>query len=383
MTQLPDKLTKKLDDRKAQNSFRQLKSSLGLVDFASNDYLGLGASELCYQRAHEIAASFGLVRNGSGGSRLLTGNTQIHLQIETQIANFHQAEAALLFNSGYDANIALMQSLPQRTDVILYDELCHASIRDGIRLSHARSVRFKHNNLKDIESHLRHIQENSPDAVIYVVSESIFSMDGDQAPMFELAKLCDSYNTRLIVDEAHALGVIGENGIGLIASLGLEASCFARLYTYGKAMGAHGAAVVGSADLKAYLVNFARSFIYSTALPPLAVAAISASYEHLESRPADHKKLNQNITFFRKEVIENSLKDHFIDSLSAIQSMVLPGNSNVKTISEKLKANDFDVRPILAPTVSEGQERLRICLHSYNSETSIKHLVQLLANFVE
>ena len=207
-------------------------------------------------------------------------------------------------------------------------------------------------------------------------------MDGDSPNLGELIKLAEKYSAYVVIDEAHALGVFGENGEGLIQSLGLQHSIFARIITFGKGLGCHGAAVLGSNELKSYLVNFARSFIYTTALSPHAVATILQSYKHLLKQKVTMQKLKANIIFFNQEKMRLGLKPLFVYSKSAIQCAIIPGNERVKNSATQLQQKGFDVRPILSPTVPEGQERLRFCLHSYNSESEITNVLELLSTFV-
>ena len=207
-------------------------------------------------------------------------------------------------------------------------------------------------------------------------------MDGDSPNMEELTKLSEKYNAYLVVDEAHALGVFGEQGEGLLQSLGLQDKIFARIMTFGKGLGCHGSAVLGSQELKSYLVNFARSFVYTTGLSPHSVAAILQSYKQLKKEKDALEKLKSNIIFFNKEKMRLGLKPIFVYSKSAIQCAIIPGNEKVKNIASQIQQKDFDVRPILSPTVPEGQERLRFCLHSYNSEKEISEVLHLLSTFV-
>ena len=363
-----DFLHKKLNERKEQNSFRQLRlPDNNMIDFCSNDYLGIVKNEL-------LKSSKDLEQRhiyGSTGSRLLTGNYQLIEDTEKFIARFHNAETALIFNSGYDANVGLLSSVPQRGDTILYDYLCHASIRDGIRLSFAQSFSFKHNDLNELENKLQKLTGN-----VFVVTESVFSMDGDLCPLQELVTLCKKYNAHLIIDEAHATGIIGEKGEGLVQMLGLESKCFARVHTFGKACGVHGAAVVGSNDLRDYLINFARSFVYSTALPEQTIAHIKASYELFPRMQKEREQLQKLIYHFNQSCSNLNL----LSSLTPIQGILIPGNEQAKQVADLLKNNKLDVRPILYPTVPKGQERLRIILHSFNTEKEIENLANTLKN---
>jgi 8-amino-7-oxononanoate synthase len=207
-------------------------------------------------------------------------------------------------------------------------------------------------------------------------------MDGDTPNLEELVRLAEKNNSYVVVDEAHALGVMGEKGEGLVQSLQLQDIVFARIMTFGKGLGCHGAAILGSEDLKSYLVNFARSFIYTTGLSPHSVATIVTAYQHLEKATESQLQLKNNIAHFNQEKNRLSLKPLFVRSKSAIQSAIIPGNQKVKSIANQLQEKGFDVKAILSPTVPEGQERLRFCLHSYNSEKEITDVLQLLSTFV-
>jgi 8-amino-7-oxononanoate synthase len=301
---------------------------------------------------------------------------------EKYIAAFHQSEAALIFNSGYDANVGFFSAVPQRNDVILYDELCHASIRDGIQMSNAKSYKFQHNDYEDLEAKISKIQTpNSEFQTIYIVTESVFSMDGDSPNIETLVQLSEKFKALLVVDEAHALGVFGEKGEGVIQSQQLQNKVFARIMTFGKGLGCHGAAILGSSELKEYLVNFARSFIYTTGLSPHSVATILISYQNL-LQSDELQKLKENITFFNQQKQLLGIKPLFVYSKSAIHSAILPGNDKVKNIATKLQEKGFEVKAILSPTVPEGQERLRFCLHSYTTELEMKNVLTELNTLV-
>ena len=352
-----DFLHKKLEERKTQNAYRQLKLTEGMVDFCSNDYLGLS------RLLHPESSSVGLVRHGSTGSRLLAGNYPLINETEEMIAAFHAAPAALIFNSGYDANIGLLSSVPQRGDTILYDYLSHASIRDGIRLSFAESFSFPHNNLDELEEKLKKATGNK-----FVVTESVFSMDGDMAPLTEMISICEKYGAHLIVDEAHATGVIGKNGEGLVQELNLESRCFARIHTFGKALGCHGAAVLGSSDLRNYLINFSRPFIYTTALPESSVRTIRMSYELFPKMHTEREQLRKLVAEFQQSPIKFNKQQ----SDTPIQAVIVPGNKEVKYVAGQLQAMQFDIRPILYPTVPTNSERLRIVLHAFNTTEQVR-----------
>ena len=365
-------LSRKLEERRANDALRRLRLPEGKVDFCSNDYLGVVRNGLL-EKGSEVDA------HGSGGSRLLAGNYALIEAAEEIIAAFHAAAAGLIYNSGYDANVGLLSSVPQRGDVVLYDALSHASIRDGIRLSFAQSYGFAHNDCGELEKRLRAAGgagtgPGGTAGTIFVVTESVFSMDGDCAPLKEMAALCRRYGAQLIVDEAHATGVVGANGEGLVQAEGLEAECFARVYTFGKAMGCHGAIVAGSELLREFLINFSRSFIYTTALPPASVRAILDAYALLPDLGAERERLGELIARFRGAVIGYER----LDSRTPIQVVIVPGNAAVRALAGRLQEAGLDVRPILYPTVQRGKERLRIVLHAFNTEQEIDRLAEVL-----
>ena len=357
-------------------ALRKLHVQEGLIDFCSNDYLGFARSALLQKAIEEEKSQLQFSGNGSGGSRLLTGNTAYAENLEQYIAHVHAAEAGLIYNSGYDANIGLFAALGQTAATFLYDELVHASIHDGIKLSRAAAYPFKHNDLFHLEERLK-----IATGVVYVSVESVYSMDGDKAPLEELVLLCEKYNANLIVDEAHATGITANTGKGLVQLLNLENKVFARVHTFGKALGCHGAVVIGSNLLRDFLINFSRSFIYTTALPIHSLVAIRQSYELMQRDRIQVQQLNKNIQLLKKGLVVNK-NIWLIESDTAIQSIIVPGNENAKKYSQALGAHGLDVRAILSPTVPKGKERLRICVHSYNSETEISNLVACILDLV-
>lgn len=365
-------LLDKLNQRVDKNALRSLLTNHPSIDFCSNDYLGFAKSSKLKEKITDAFSNLDDYRNGSGGSRLLSGNTKYTEETEQFIANFHNAEAGLIFNSGYDANIGLLSAVPQRGDTIITDELIHASLIDGARLSHATRYSFKHNDLENLEAKLK-----VATGQIFVVVESVYSMDGDFAPLKELSILCKQYRVNLIVDEAHATGIFGENGQGLINQLGLENEIFARVVTFGKAMGCHGAIILGSNLLRNYLINFSRSFIYTTAAPIHNIIAIKCAYELLLQ--TDYPLLiNNKIDFFNHLAKQKGI--NMIKSKSTIQGIIFNSNSSTKLAAQILQQQSFDIRAILSPTVPEGKERLRICLHTYNTDKEIVELVDALEN---
>jgi 8-amino-7-oxononanoate synthase len=379
---IPNALQQKLHFRKEANALRKLPMPTSGIDFSSNDYLGFAKNEQIFDATHQYLVDNTIKINGATGSRLISGNHNLYDITEKYIAAFHQSEAALIFNSGYDANVGFFSAVPQRNDVILYDELCHASIRDGIQMSHAKSYKFQHNDYEDLEAKISKIQTpNSEFQTIYIVTESVFSMDGDSPNIETLVQLSEKFKALLVVDEAHALGVFGEKGEGVIQSQQLQNKVFARIMTFGKGLGCHGAAILGNADLIEYLVNFARSFIYTTGLSPHSVATILISYQNL-LQSDELQKLKENITFFNQQKQLLGIKPLFVYSKSAIHSAILPGNDKVKNIATQLQEKGFEVKAILSPTVPEGQERLRFCLHSYTTEQDMKNVLTELNTLV-
>ena len=373
----PSKLLDKLNKRLASDSLRSLPVPNELVDFSSNDYLGFSKSKHLAEQVIKKSEEFQL-SNGSTGSRLLSGNSAFHEALESQLAEFFQADSALLFNSGYDANIGFLASVPQRGDRIFYDEFSHASIRDGIRLSNSKSYGFRHNDLADLQ---QKIKSTDAKGEVYVVVEAVYSMDGDMAPLKELTELSASIGFKLIVDEAHSTGVFGKNGQGLVVDQQLESYVFARIHTFGKALGCHGAVVLGDKLLVQYLINFSRPFIYTTAMPLHSVLTIKFAVEML-TVTKEIEQLRSNINYFNEMIRQFNLQGIFINSSSAIQSAVISSPKRVKEVTLKLQQHNFDAKAILSPTVPLGQERIRFCIHSYNTSQEIQEILFLLSTFV-
>jgi 8-amino-7-oxononanoate synthase len=371
MISFEQQLEEKLEALRANNNFRELRvPNPTSIDFTSNDYLGLARSKTLAQDIERELKSIDAWFPGSTGSRLLSGNSEYTQNVEKKLAEIFNGEAALIFNSGYNANLAVLSSIPQKRDLVLYDERVHASIKDGLRLSLATRFPYKHNDPGDLEAKLK----RSGYARKYIVAESIYSMDGDQCPLSNYVDLSEKYNASIILDEAHSTGVMGINGNALANSMILQSKIDIRIYTFGKAMGTHGACVVGSQALIHYLINTARPFIYTTALPIHAIASIKCSFEFLKRNMDLQTELAKKVDLFLSRV--KAPKQ--IVSSSAIQCIVIPGNVRVRQASDLLQKNGFDIRPILSPTVPRGSERLRICLHTYNSENEIIGLASAL-----
>lgn len=369
-------LSGSLQKRTDQNALRSLTTNSGLIDFCSNDYLGFASSPELKISTENSFQNLKDKRNGSGGSRLLAGNSAYAEELEKEVAGIHKAEAGLIYNSGYDANVGLFSALGQKESIIIYDELIHASVHDGIKMSSASAFMFRHNDLFHLEERLK-----TASGLIYVAVESIYSMDGDEALLKPISALCKKYNANLIVDEAHATGVSG-SGKGLVQDLGLEKEIFARVHTFGKALGCHGAIVLGSSLLRNYLINFSRSFIYTTALPLKSLVAIRESYQLLEKSSPLIPHLSELIGLFRKESVKCQYIK-LIESNSPVQCILMAGNTEARELAQFVQKAGFDVRPILSPTVAKGKERLRICLHAFNTPEQIIGLLATISKFFE
>ncbi|OUJ70875.1 aminotransferase class I/II-fold pyridoxal phosphate-dependent enzyme [Hymenobacter crusticola] len=379
MTQhlLLQRLAQQLAKREAEGTRRYLTTtSAARVDFSSNDYLGLARSKTLHATLQQEVAEMA----GSTGSRLLTGNSAKAEALELHLASFHRGEAALLFNSGYAANLGFFAAVPRRGDVIFYDEASHASVKDGIRGSFATAYSFRHNDVADLERRLRRANLATGGAV-FVAVEALYSMDGDQAPLRELATFCQQEGLYLVVDEAHTNGLYGPQGEGLVVELGLTEQIFARVLTFGKALGSQGAAVVGATVLRDFLINFSRPFIYTTALSPGTIAVLTAAYQLLPTLTPERQRLF-------------ALSDLLKATLNAVPGLQVPeashiihpvffpaataGPAHVRAVAQAAQSAGFDVRPIVSPTVPVGTERLRLIAHSFNTEAEILALADVL-----
>lgn len=370
---LKQKLQQKLAERAAQGNLRQLKITSGLADFCSNDYLGLARSQKLRELIKQEEDQYKELPLGATGSRLLSGNNPLFEELEGIIASYHQGEAALLFNSGYTANVGLLSALPQRGDTVLYDEASHASIKDGLRLCFARNYAFRHNSVEDLRQKMK-----LATGQVYVVVETVYSMDGDKAPLRELSQVCEEFGAALIVDEAHAVGLYGERGEGLTTALGLEKQVFAQVIAYGKAFGNHGAAVVGPALLKDFLINYSRAFIYTTGLPTHALASLKCAYNLLPGLTQERERVKHLANRLYLELNKISGISCTPED-SVILSVFLKDAARLKPLAAALQKEGYDVRPIMSPTVPKGKERLRLIVHAFNTEKEIDGLVQTIA----
>ena len=359
---MTDFLNERLDRLRRRGLERQLPGSREGIDFWSNDYLGFG------QARTEEGARAQVVGGGyRPGSRLISGDDDDFTTIEERIAAHHGAEAALVFGSGYLANLGLLSCLGTRHDAFYYDALIHASAHDGMRLSPAPRHVFAHNDPAELAELL---QKAGGRGQAFVLTEARFSMDGDRAPLTELVAVCEQFRAHLIIDEAHAFGIEHPR---------LDYGVFARIVTYGKAGGFHGAAVLGSRQLKAYLIARCRPFIYSTGVRPEQYAGIAAVYDRLASDGrAAREQLARVVTQFNTAVDTAGLRDHVPSNDGPIQVVSLPDNATVMAAEHRLRSAGYLVKGIRSPTVPRGAERLRICLHAFNTPAEVTGLTEQL-----
>ena len=383
------------------------------IDFSSNDFLSLSTSADLRERYLTELASRPAFPLGSGGSRLLDGNTTYAESLEQHIAAFHHAPTALLANSGFDANVAIFSTLPQPGDVIIYDSLIHASVHDGMRASRlpaTHRLSFTHNDVASFSAVLSHVLSSFPalstgKSSLFLALEAIYSMDGDVAPLPALISALDAQsppslrrNTHIIIDEAHATGVLGPSGRGLVCALGLEARVSVRLHTFGKALAANGAAILCAPSVKRYLLNYARALIYTTFLSFPALALVRSAYA-LMADAATHAplvhRLAANQTLLWTELVKLQARHHHHPAHGAGRPLLSvslePPRSAIfsvetcrpRELAAFCQAAGYLVRPIMPPTVPAGSERVRVCLHAGNSEAEIRGLVAAMGRWCE
>ncbi|AWL09993.1 8-amino-7-oxononanoate synthase [Aquirufa nivalisilvae] len=376
MSKIQQYLVDQLEIRRKDGLLRSLQHVDHFIDFCSNDYLGLAKNQELNQLITKdfenwLAQNNGQIPiNGATGSRLISGNNSLVENFEIACAQIHHAEAALLFGSGFEANLGLLSSISQADHIVFCDQLLHASIIDGIRLGKGKKVIFKHNDWEALSTELA----KYPHQTKWVVVESIYSMDGDQAPLQKYIELKQLYDFELIVDEAHSGGVHGFKGAGLVQELGLVEQVFARVITFGKAWGNAGAVVLGSQALRQYLINFARSFIYSTGPTPAHICALLTTLHFIQIQDELREKLKKNITFFQ----EHNSHPNWGKSQSAIQTFIVPGNQEVRRIAQVAQEKGFGLKPIVYPTVPKEEERIRITLSALTQQKDMLDLIQLL-----
>jgi len=359
----------KLEKRQREGTLRILMPKQEGIDFYSNDYLGLARNKKFQHLLVKQVLKNPELLSGSTGSRLISGNSSAVIETEDFITKEHQYESALLFSSGYNANLALFSTLPTRHDTIIVDEQIHRSVHDACKLSHAKKLKFEHNNPGHLEDVLK--RQNGQ---CYVAIESLYSMDGDVADIHEIVKITEKYKAGLIVDEAHAFGVFG---YGLIDQFNLQEKVLATVLTYGKALGTHGAAIVTNDVIKSYLINLASPFIYTTSAHDFLWMSIKKGYYFLRENCELSNELKKNIKIFRKQNLKSPSSEN-----SPIQSILIPDNHQLRMLKETLLNKGFLTYAVFSPTVKEGTERLRICLHSFNTEEEILELTKIIKEFI-
>ena len=395
---LEEQLASALERRRRSSKLRDLKySRTDAVDFSSNDFLSL-STNAAYRSDYLTALGEKPFRLGSTGSRLLDGHCTFSESLEKDVAAFHSAEASLLTNSGFDANVSIFGCLPQPGDVIVYDELIHASVHDGMRQSRAeKRVVFRHNDVEDLRRVLESLTTGSPSNNIFIAVESVYSMEGDLAPLQEISSLLQDKVSagkfHLIVDEAHATGIYGHNGVGRVSELGLERMVSIRLHTFGKALACNGAAILCSPIMRLYLINYARPLIYTTFMSYPSLMAIYTSYDWMKrgktTALAEH--LNYLIQYLFEHLqslsgLVHSLRDQSMLSIpdgcpeSPIFALL---STKPRELASHCQAAGFVVRALYPPTVPEGTERVRVCLHAGNTTEQIDQFVATVRHWLE
>ncbi|PYK10819.1 MAG: 8-amino-7-oxononanoate synthase [Verrucomicrobia bacterium] len=365
---------------------REISSSQGpeieidgqrFVNFSSNDYLGLANDPRLREAAMAAIDEFGV---GAGASRLISGTQSPHVRLERALAKWKGTEAALCFSSGYAAALGTIPALVTKNDVVLLDKLCHASLIDGAKLSGAILRVFPHNSLRKLESLLEWARREHPGKRVLIVTESVFSMDGDRAPLRELVKLKKRFDALLMLDEAHAVGVIGPNGRGLAAQENLNEDIDVQMGTLSKALGTSGGYICGSRDLIEWLINRARSFIYSTAPPPAIAAAALAAVNFLSSSEGEERRLllGERIKLMQELLPRTGLNKEQSAVSSAILPWLVGDEQAALDLATALKSEGFLVPAIRYPTVAKGSARLRITVTAAHEENHIRSLCEAI-----
>ena len=366
---LETRIRSRLEELEQNGLSRRLTLPSG-VDLSSNDYLQLASHPALKAR---MAAAVMKEGCGSTGSRLLRGNRECFSMIEERFAAFKGTEAALYFSSGYAANLAVLSTFLDERDVVFFDRLNHASLIDGMKLGKARKIIFAHN---DVSAFRHHLDTMTTDGQRFLVVESLFSMDGDIAPLNEYADLCERYDVAMIVDEAHAVGVYGKRGTGLIEAAGVAKKVFLSINPAGKALGSAGAFVAGPAWAIDYLMQRARTFLFSTAPPPAMAAALGAALDLVEASPEPRDRLRTLTEFLRGLLAEQGT------DVSPTGSQIIPvligENADALEVARALQAQGFDVRAIRPPTVPAGTARLRISVNTGLTELVLRRFSQSL-----
>lgn len=382
---LPERLSKALADKKQTHSYRERiicqpdgkyvqVQNRQYLNFSGNDYLAIACSD-------EIKAAYQQLNSGSTGSALINGYNPEHAELELKIADWLGFEKALLYSTGFAANSAVLKSLmSDKDDLILQDKLNHASLIDGGLSAKAKSIRFAHNDMVQLESKLKRANQSSSEKLI--VSEGIFSMDGDSAPLSSLACLAQQYQAGLMIDDAHGIGVLGKNGRGSLAEHNVKPEQLdIYMATFGKALGSCGAVICGRSNLIEYLVNFSREYIYSTSMSPNQAKLTSTAIELVKTQQWRRDKLAENISYFKQKLTELGLADTGSDS--AIQPIIIGENQPTLRIAQQLKQAGIWLIAIRPPTVAKGSARLRVTLSTAHDLSDIRYLLTQLAHAVK
>lgn len=368
-----------LDRLRERSRFRRLEKRLGL-DFSSNDYLGLSQSKALNNAAIEALKKG--VDVGAGGSRLLRGNDIEHELLEKEAADFFECQRTLFMGGGFNANMAIFSTLPQKGDLIVYDALIHASAHEGMRLSKADSLPFEHNNAQAANAVISAWQKSGGEGKVWLTFESVYSMDGDIAHMADLISVADKYDGFVIIDEAHATGVFGKQGRGLAHAFHGKENIIT-LHTCGKALGASGALIGAASVLIDMLINKARGFIYATAPSPLNAAIVRASIKLLQAQPTENETRQEKLAGLVKHANAECERlllplGNFTPSGTQILPIIIGDDKRTMAIAENMRARGFDVRGIRPPTVPRGTSRLRITLTLNNNHEAVTAMFMAL-----
>ena len=347
------------------------------INFSSNDYLGLANDPRLREAAASAIDEFGV---GAGASRLISGTQSPHLRLERALAKWKATEAALCFSSGYSTALGTIPALVTKNDVVLLDKLCHASLIDGAKLSGAILRVFPHNHVGKLESHLEWARREHPGTRVLIITESVCSMDGDRAPLRELVELKKRFDASLMLDEAHAVGVIGPNGRGLAAAENVSEEVDIQMGTLSKALGTSGAYICGSRVLIEWLINRARSFIYSTAPAPAIAAAALAAVDFLSSHQGEERRLLlwERIRLMQELLPRTEFNEKHVAPCSAIFPWIVGGEQTALNLAAALQSDGFLVPAIRYPTVAKGTARLRITVTAAHEEAQIEEFCELI-----
>ena len=392
-TEFDIELQQRLDALREQNLLRELRridspqaprlqiAGKPFLNFSSNDYLGLANDPLLKEATIQAIEKFGV---GSGASRLICGSLAPHHELEEALADFKKTQAALVFSTGYAAAVGTLCALASKDDIIVLDKLIHASMIDAARLSSAKIRVFAHNDLEDLESILKWAANKPLEGVwladkpprVFIATESVFSMDGDFAPLKEIVELKEKYGAWLMLDEAHATGICGTQGRGLAESSGLGDRIEIQMGTLGKALGASGGYICGSRSLVDYLINRARSFIFSTAPVPAAAAAATAAIRFVQSKPGDARRA---MLWQRVDSIASACGHHEKPRCSAILPILIGDEASALHASQTLREKNIFIPAIRYPTVARGEARLRLTVTAAHTEQDVEELSRAMA----